>query len=661
MSHAIDLDNIVEGYGENYGDTLDLDHLDDLNSLEDGLDTLDALNNLDVQLPQEQAQEPWQEDGLSPAQPTPIIKFPDTTYSQYIPSFSATGNDDLELDGIFNNESHSIGFADPVINVVAPQETESSQGSQQKFPMYSATGQPLYNREILDDTDKSKLESPEAMALNMNMNMNMNMNSNGMFIPGMENMNNMNNTSGMGSNVGSPYESRFAIAPSSPNLRLSVSPVHTPLGSPSGSQFDLLSPHDGSQSPLISENESFQELYDRRPRRALSDSWSAREKESFIRGLDMQNQTQNSSLSPNNNQGQNNSQGPSQNDIYSAAPINIHPAAPNLRVGPTMMQANHAIGIPMSPISPVSSQSPVSPEPGNQYDAAQTYTYDSNLINDFASELDMVPQVSHSPQVAQLSQLPQVQFPQTQSSHQGLSPNVNTLNPPEQRSRARSATPSTGLHSPRMVSPATSPQPQSSQGLLSVNPTRTRSLSSPGESPNDLKAAQSFSCHLCNRKFTRTYNLRSHMRTHTDERPFACRNCGKAFARQHDRKRHEALHSGEKNFACSNSQPLFQWGCGKRFARADALGRHFRTEAGRSCLQPLAERVIMNGANEATAPEGIVCYGFDDNNIPNLHLIQIPNNNQTAQNKEMGEREDITRRTAIMTAIADKYKAVRKS
>ena len=69
-----------------------------------------------------------------------------------------------------------------------------------------------------------------------------------------------------------------------------------------------------------------------------------------------------------------------------------------------------------------------------------------------------------------------------------------------------------------------------------------------------------------------------------------CNVCGKAFARQHDRKRHESLHSGEKKFVCRGVlKSSSNWGCGRRFARADALGRHFRSEAGRMCIRPLLE------------------------------------------------------------------------
>jgi len=126
-----------------------------------------------------------------------------------------------------------------------------------------------------------------------------------------------------------------------------------------------------------------------------------------------------------------------------------------------------------------------------------------------------------------------------------------------------------------------------------------------GEGPTGPKRTQkhpaTFQCTLCPKRFTRAYNLRSHLRTHTDERPFVCSVCGKAFARQHDRKRHEGLHSGEKKFVCrGNLKDNGTWGCGRRFARADALGRHFRSEAGRVCIKPLLEEEAREkGAWEA--------------------------------------------------------------
>jgi len=121
-----------------------------------------------------------------------------------------------------------------------------------------------------------------------------------------------------------------------------------------------------------------------------------------------------------------------------------------------------------------------------------------------------------------------------------------------------------------------------------ANPERTPSNGA--DSRRQQKHPATFQCNLCPKRFTRAYNLRSHLRTHTDERPFVCTVCGKAFARQHDRKRHEGLHSGEKKFVCrGNLQSGASWGCGRRFARADALGRHFRSEAGRVCIKPLLD------------------------------------------------------------------------
>ncbi|KAL0075730.1 hypothetical protein F4703DRAFT_1330750 [Phycomyces blakesleeanus] len=87
-----------------------------------------------------------------------------------------------------------------------------------------------------------------------------------------------------------------------------------------------------------------------------------------------------------------------------------------------------------------------------------------------------------------------------------------------------------------------------------------------------------FKCEVCEKPFDRRYNLSSHMRTHTNERPFACRHpgCTWKFARTHDLKRHSGQHSDFKPHACPS--------CPKRFARGDALKRHWKVD--KICKQP---------------------------------------------------------------------------
>ncbi|KAF9147443.1 hypothetical protein BG015_010918 [Linnemannia schmuckeri] len=97
------------------------------------------------------------------------------------------------------------------------------------------------------------------------------------------------------------------------------------------------------------------------------------------------------------------------------------------------------------------------------------------------------------------------------------------------------------------------------------------------------EGAASFPCEFqgCNKVFARLYNLKSHSKTHTNERPFVCAHCELAFARGHDLKRHVKVHGGEKPFTCS--------GCSKSFSRLDALGRHRANSKNRAGCQSIKD------------------------------------------------------------------------
>ncbi|TEB38252.1 hypothetical protein FA13DRAFT_1612789, partial [Coprinellus micaceus] len=81
----------------------------------------------------------------------------------------------------------------------------------------------------------------------------------------------------------------------------------------------------------------------------------------------------------------------------------------------------------------------------------------------------------------------------------------------------------------------------------------------------------------CGSTFTRRFNLRGHLRSHTEERPYVCEwpGCKKGFARQHDCKRHQALHTAK-------SQTNVCLGCKKTFSRLDALNV-MRSDGGADC------------------------------------------------------------------------------
>ena len=81
----------------------------------------------------------------------------------------------------------------------------------------------------------------------------------------------------------------------------------------------------------------------------------------------------------------------------------------------------------------------------------------------------------------------------------------------------------------------------------------------------------SFGCMICDKYFTRLFNLKSHLKSHQARRPFGCEVCDMRFTRNHDLVRHLQTHTDWRQFVCG--------GCNKGFIRKDALLRHQSSNA----------------------------------------------------------------------------------
>uniref|UniRef100_A0A8C7YA31 C2H2-type domain-containing protein n=1 Tax=Oryzias sinensis TaxID=183150 RepID=A0A8C7YA31_9TELE len=85
--------------------------------------------------------------------------------------------------------------------------------------------------------------------------------------------------------------------------------------------------------------------------------------------------------------------------------------------------------------------------------------------------------------------------------------------------------------------------------------------------------AKRFSCNICEKSFSSTSNLDSHLMNHRGIKPFSCKECDKSYSYVSHLKRHMITHTGERPYWCME--------CRKGFMDLFSLKTHMRIHTGK--------------------------------------------------------------------------------
>jgi uncharacterized Zn-finger protein len=134
--------------------------------------------------------------------------------------------------------------------------------------------------------------------------------------------------------------------------------------------------------------------------------------------------------------------------------------------------------------------------------------------------------------------------PQREGTQNLLAPQTHHLTAPQREGTQNLPAPQTHhLPAPQREGTQNPPAPQTHHLPAPQREGTSHHISAPQKPTVSLRGEKHYLCPECGKTYTREYDLRVHLRTHTGERPYQCDECGKTFVRKQGLRQHRRSHA----------------------------------------------------------------------------------------------------------------------
>ncbi|XP_061568275.1 transcription factor E4F1 isoform X2 [Cololabis saira] len=152
------------------------------------------------------------------------------------------------------------------------------------------------------------------------------------------------------------------------------------------------------------------------------------------------------------------------------------------------------------------------------------------------------------------------------------------------------------------------------------------------KAPYKVNQEGRYICHLCEKTFKTTNILRTHLKTHSDQKNFSCGLCGTSFRTKGSLIRHNRRHTDERPYRCSL--------CGQSFRESGALTRHLKA------LTPCTEKIRFVQYKEILVGKDGVQKGVESDQVSVAAQQEMIVVEQQPEEQEMVEAQ-----TAVVSVV----------